>query len=212
MTRTRAPRHLTPSILRPATARALALALALVVAIGALAACSGSDEVAGPATTAMTVPASIPEHEGPREPIEGFEEVTITVTTEDGRTLQWCLLLAATAETQQQGLMHVTDPALGGYDGMLFRFDNDSTGGFWMKNTRLPLSIAYLDVDGAIVSTSDMEPCPDSTERCPSYPAAGPYRMAVEVVQGRLDDLGIEGGARVAVARDTGCPAPDPSA
>jgi uncharacterized protein len=204
-----------PRTRRSSRSRHLTGALvALALLVGGFAGCSGSeaDDAASPSTTAMTVPGSIPVHEGPREPLEGFEEITITVTTEDGRTLEWCLLLATTPETHQQGLMYVTDPSLGGYDGMLFRFETDSTGGFWMKNTRLPLSIAYLDADGAIVSTADMDPCPDGTERCPGYPADGPYRDAVEVVQGRLDDLGIEGEARVRVADEPGCAAPGASA
>ena len=159
----------------------------------------------------MTVPGSIATHVGPRELLEGFEEVTITVTTADGETLEWCVLLAATPEARERGLMFVTDPALGGYDGMLFTFDEDGTGGFWMKNTRLPLSIAYLDADGAIVSTADMAPCPDGTERCPGYPPSGPYRSALEVVQGRLDDLGITDGARVTIGEPS-CPPLAPAA
>jgi uncharacterized protein len=147
----------------------------------------------------MTVPGSIEVHEGPRELLDGFEEVTVTVTAPDGTTREWCLLLAATPEARERGLMFVTDPTLGGYDGMLFQFDEDGSGGFWMKDTRLPLSIAYVAADGTIVSTADMAPCPDGTERCPGYPPSGPYRYAVEVVQGRLDDLGLEGDARLEV-------------
>ncbi len=49
------------------------------------------------------------------------------------------------------------------------------------------------------MSAADMAPCPDDTERCPGYPPEGPYRYAVEVVQGRLDELGLEGDARLAV-------------
>lgn len=177
--------------------RAVVVAVALT---GALAACSSSEPGAtGPTTTAMTVPGSIEVHEGPRELLDGFEEVTVTVTAPDGTTREWCLLLAATPEARERGLMFVTDPSLGGYDGMLFSFDEDGSGGFWMKNTRLPLSIAYVDADGAIVSTADMAPCPDGTERCPGYPPDGPYRYAVEVVQGRLDDLGLEGDARLEI-------------
>jgi uncharacterized membrane protein (UPF0127 family) len=176
--------------------RAVALVLAASFLLAGNAACGSGSE---PDPDAVAVPDSIPTHQGPRDRLEGFEEVTVTVVTEDGRTFEWCLLLAETPQSQQQGLMHVTDPALGGYDGMLFLFSADGTGGFWMRNTRLPLSIAYLDGEGAIVSTHDMEPCPDTTERCPSYPPGGSYRMAIEVVQGRLAELGIEGDARVTV-------------
>jgi uncharacterized membrane protein (UPF0127 family) len=190
----------------PRTVRTVLIAAAVVGVLAA--ACTSTappDGAAGPSTTAMTVPGSIAEHTGPRELLDGFEEITITVTAADGSEQEWCLLLAATPEARERGLMFVTDPALGGYDGMLFQFDEEGTGGFWMKNTRLPLSIAYLDGDGAIVSTADMEPCPDGTERCPGYPPDGPYRAAIEVVQGRLDDLGLEGEARVTTG-ERSCP------
>jgi uncharacterized membrane protein (UPF0127 family) len=174
--------------------RTAALAVTTVVLLGTAAAC-GSE----PNPDAVAVPDSIPVHEGPRTLLDGFEEVTVTVTAPDGTTREICLLLAATPQARERGLMFVTDPALGGYEGMLFQFDSDGTGGFWMKNTRLPLSIAYLAADGSIVSTADMEPCPDSAERCPGYPPDGPYRYAIEVVQGRLDDVGLEGDARLTV-------------
>lgn len=80
---------------------------------------------------------------------------------------------------------------------MLFRFDAPESGGFWMKNTLLPLSIAYFDEDGLLVSTADMDPCPADVEDCPSYDAAAPYVLALEVPQGGLDELGIEPGSRL---------------
>ena len=172
------------------------MALAVVLLVAGAAAC-GSEAPSGGAS--VTVPESIPVHQGPRQPLEGFQEVTVTITAPDGTTRQVCLLLADNATTREQGLMFVTDLTLGGYDGMLFRFESEGSGGFWMKNTRIPLSIAYLASDGSIVSTADMEPCPDGTERCPGYPPEGPYQYAVEVVQGRLDDIGLEGDARLTV-------------
>jgi len=187
--------------------RWLTAVVATALVMGAVACSSSSDGAApaDPSTTMMSVPSSIPAHTGPRQLLEGFEEITITVTTADGETLEWCLLLAATPEARERGLMFVTDPTLGGYDGMLFQFDEEGSGGFWMKNTRLPLSIAYLDAGGTLVSTADMAPCPDGTERCPGYPPSGPYRSAIEVVQGRLDDLGITDGARVSTG-ERSCP------
>ncbi len=134
----------------------------------------------------------------------GFGTVTVTVTAPDGRQITVCLWLAETAEQHQRGLMFVTDPELGGKAGMLFRFSTDTVTGFWMKNTVLPLSIAYVAADGSIVSTADMAPCPDDAARCPSYAAAGPYRYAIEVPQGRLTDLGVEPGSTVQVG-DSEC-------
>ena len=55
-----------------------------------------------------------------------------------------------------------------------------------MKDTVLPLSIAFFAGDGAFVSATDMEPCPPTAESCPLYQADGPYTDAIEVVQGDL--------------------------
>lgn len=143
-----------------------------------------------------------------RTTIPGFGEVEVRIVEgPDGEPIVICVLVADTPEQRARGLMGVTD--LGGYDGMLFRFEDDADGGFWMKDTLLPLSIAYLDAAGAVVSTADMDPCPEGTARCPSYAAAGPYRMALEVPQGGLDALGLTEGspARLEVTGET-CRAP----
>jgi uncharacterized membrane protein (UPF0127 family) len=133
-----------------------------------------------------------------RTPLPGFGEVAVEVIRVDGQVLSWCLLLADTPELRQRGLMTVTDPELGGYDGMLFRFDAPTDGGFWMRNTPQPLSIAFLDVDGGLVSTAEMPPCEDSPD-CPGYAPAGPYLRTVEVptAVGGVAALGIEPGARL---------------
>ena len=125
------------------------------------------------------------------EPFGEFGEVLVTIGGEER-----CLLLAQTPEERARGLMEVTD--LQGYPGMLFVFPAESEGGFWMRNTPTPLSIAYLDASGAIVSTADMEPC-DDVPTCPSYPASGPYRYTVEAPQGELEGLGLTGDARLTV-------------
>ena len=137
-----------------------------------------------------------------RTVLPGFGEVVIEVRRVDGDTVEWCLLLAETAAQTQRGLMEVTDPDLGGYDGMLFRFEDEHEGGFYMRNTPQALDIAYLDDEGAIVSTATMDSCEDE-DGCPTYPAAGAFRRTVEVPveAGGLARLGIEGGA---VVVDTG--------
>ena len=110
-----------------------------------------------------------------------------------------CALLADTAEQHSQGLMGRTD--LAGYDGMLFRFDDDTQAAFYMKDTLIPLSIAWFDADGRFVSTADMAPCGDQPV-CPTYGPAGPYRYALEVPQGDLRALGIGPGARLVVGEN----------
>src|SRR5581483_9466003 len=95
------------------------------------------------------------------------------------RTHEWCVLLAASEAQRERGLMEVADASLGGYDGMLVRFDADTNLRFYMRNTPMPLSIAFIAADGHGVSAADMAPCEDR-DGCPLYAAAGPYRIAIE--------------------------------
>jgi uncharacterized membrane protein (UPF0127 family) len=111
--------------------------------------------------------------------------------------MAWCLLAALSAEERSQGLMNVTD--LHGYSGMVFVYATDVRNEFYMKDTPMPLSIAWIDKDGAVVSTADMAPCGHRND-CRLYPAAGPYRMAIEVPQGQLAALGLVPGATVTVS------------
>ena len=126
-----------------------------------------------------------------RVTIPGFDEVGVEVITGSGDLLEWCLLLAAAAEQIGQGLMNVVD--LGAYAGMFFDLPAETTSGFWMRDTPMPLSIAYLDDTGAVVDTADMDPCLDRGDDCPGYPPDGPYVSTVEVPQGGLEDLGLDG-------------------
>ena len=130
--------------------------------------------------------------------LDRFGSVAVTIEPASGPARSSCMLAARTEAEHARGLMEVTDPDLAGHDGMVFVYDEDTTGSFWMRNTPMALSIAYVDAGGRLVSTTDMEPCRDSSQ-CPDYPAAGPYRYAVEVPRGRLDDLGITASARLRV-------------
>jgi uncharacterized protein len=69
------------------------------------------------------------------------------------------LIQAEVAQTPEQrgiGLMH--RPKMGANEGMLFVFESATQQCFWMKNTLLPLSIAFLDADGSVVNIEDMAP------------------------------------------------------
>lgn len=132
-----------------------------------------------------------------QRPLAGFGETEFAVTTPEGKVLDWCALLAATEAAREQGLMDQAD--LRGYDGMVFRFDAPTDARFYMFRTQIPLSIAFFDASGAFVSSADMPPCPASAPGdCPTYPAARPYRHAIEVPQGGLGRLGIGPGATAA--------------
>lgn len=131
-----------------------------------------------------------------RVPIEGFGEVAVQVVAADGTVLDWCALLAATAAARQQGLMGRRD--LSGYEAMVFRFEGPVTGSFYMYRTLVPLSIAFVDAGGAVVSVTDMEPCPsEDPDACPRYAASAPYQHAVETLRGGLGELGLAPGATV---------------
>jgi uncharacterized protein len=130
----------------------------------------------------------------PTEPFSRFGAAEITVEAPDGSTSLRCVLVADTDELRARGLMEVY--SLNDYHGMLFSFPDDSTGSFWMGNTVIPLTIAFIDSDGRVVSTADMEPCPAAVD-CTFYEPAGPYRWALEVEQGALAEFGLVEGARL---------------
>ncbi len=127
--------------------------------------------------------------------------MTVRITDAGGEVCEKCLWLADESEERQTGLMEVTD--LGEPSGMLFAFDGEVEGSFFMRNTPTPLSIAWFASDGSFVSSTDMDPCPDGTDPCPLFTATGPYRFAVEVFQGDLLDLGIGPGSSIEVLADS---------
>jgi uncharacterized protein len=107
-----------------------------------------------------------------------------------------CLWLAATGDQRALGLMYVTD--LGGPDGMIFDYDSPTTAAFWMKNTLMPLSIAFFDQAGAYLDAFDMAPC--TADPCPSYPTPANFVDAIEVPQGMLDELAMAPGSVLSVS------------
>jgi hypothetical protein len=102
-------------------------------------------------------------------------------------------LQAQVARTSQQralGLMHRTE--LGPDEGMLFVCDECAVQSFWMKDTPVALSIAFLDEDGTILHIRDMEP-----HSLDSHTFEQPVRHVLEVPQGWFAERGIGPGARV---------------
>lgn len=165
-----------------------------------LAGCAGDSAGSGSTVASVVPPQTMSAPSGPTTPAvvpEGFSPVVIKVARPDGTTESYCVWLAETPEQRQQGLMNVT--SLGGADGMLFRFNGEQTSSFWMKDTLLPLSIAFYAGDGVYVSATDMEPCAADVAACPAYSAESPYADALEVPQGRLSTLGIGPESRLTV-------------
>ena len=82
--------------------------------------------------------------------------------------------------------------------GMIFDFKGETTSGFWMQNTILPLSIAFFGQDGSIVSIADMQPLDTNT-----MSAAGPYYYALEANQGFFRAHNINPGDKASLPVDT---------
>lgn len=98
--------------------------------------------------------------------------------------------VAATERQRQRGLMGRTHLAADG--GMLFVFERPDRHCFWMRNTPLPLSIAFIDPTGRIVGLADMQPNTD-TVHCP----LADIGYALEVRQGEFERRGILPRAQV---------------
>lgn len=98
--------------------------------------------------------------------------------------------LADRDETRSIGLMRRT--SLAPSSGMLFLFDASGEYCMWMKNTLLPLSVAFIDEGGTIVNIEDMQP---QTED--SHCALRPARFALEMAQGWFAARGIRAGSRL---------------
>lgn len=98
--------------------------------------------------------------------------------------------VAQTPEQRQIGLMHRRSMPVN--NGMLFVFEQKATHCFWMKNTLLPLSIAFLDDDGSIVTIADMAPQSEASH-CP----ARPVHYALEMNQGWFVKRGFKEGMKI---------------
>lgn len=92
--------------------------------------------------------------------------------------------------TRMQGLMH--RPSMGANEGMLFIFEEAGIHCMWMKNTLIPLSVAYIADDGSIVNVEDMKP---QTED--SHCAKKPVRYALEMNVGWFSSKGLRPGTKV---------------
>ena len=98
--------------------------------------------------------------------------------------------VAADFTTRMQGLMY--RESLGPNAGMLFVFDEVSAHCMWMKNTLIPLSVAFVDAGGTIVSISDMQPKSEQ-----SHCAAKPALFALEMTKGWFAQRGIKPGTKL---------------
>jgi len=99
--------------------------------------------------------------------------------------------VARTPEQRQIGLMFRKEmPA---HEGMIFVFDEPATQCFWMRNTLIPLSAAFVADDGTIVNIEDMKPMSDA-----SHCSKAPVRYVLEMNQGWFAKRALKAGSKLA--------------
>lgn len=155
----------------------------------------GTEAPSGGAETAATAPST----PAALEPSEPFAVDTVTLVDGDA-SITVPVYVADTDALRARGLMGRESLPEG--TGMVFVYTDDRTGSFWMRDTLIPLSIAFADASGEIIDIQDMEPC--TALPCPRHAPAGPYRTALEVPQGWFTAQGVEPGWRL-----TDVPQPD---
>ncbi len=210
--------------MRVGVARSWAVALAILVVGGAGCASSGDQDPADPQDAAASDDSSGDLAEGGEETDDGAElattdapdevpdlldqiddldETTDTITTQDGDEVEVAAKVAATDQQRARGLMGVEQLPAG--VGMLFVYEDERSGGFWMKDTLVPLDIAYVDGEGEIVSILAMEPCEAADDAdCEVYEPDGEYQQALEAPQGFFEETGVAEGDTI----ETTGPAP----
>ncbi len=104
--------------------------------------------------------------------------------------------VASTPDQRSLGLMYRF--SLPADRGMLFVFPEPQPLAFWMRNTYIPLSIAFIDAEGRILNVAEMEPRSDAT-----HPSRGEALYALEMRKGWFADRGVGPGTRL-----TGLPPP----
>jgi uncharacterized protein len=116
----------------------------------------------------------------------------LTIINSVGERVPVRVEIADTEAEQQTGLMGRS--ALAEDAGMLFVFEGEQALSFWIKDTQIPLSIAYFDAEGRIVDIQDMQPLDDVP---PHYVSAEPAQYALEVNQGFFEEWGVMVGDTV---------------
>ena len=116
----------------------------------------------------------------------------VVIDASGGKKVEVLIEIADGPFEQVRGLMHRT--VLGEDRGMLFVYPEEQRLSFWMKNTLIPLSVAFIDSERRIIDIQDMKPLDDEP---PSYVSAEPAQYALEVNQGFFEKRGVKVGDRV---------------
>lgn len=118
-----------------------------------------------------------------QSPVSDMETCTLVVNDQ-----QYTFPVAITPDQQRQGLSHRQDAGA----GMMFIWDTPTTPAVWMKDTQMPLSAAFIDATGKVVSTTDMQP-----ETLDYHFPPLPIVALLETPQGALMSMGLTVGSKV---------------
>jgi len=125
-----------------------------------------------------------------------FGRGTVTITTGE-RKVVLRVEVARTEAQQLRGLMYRRSLARDA--GMVFLFPRATSGAFWMKNTLIPLDIAFYNARGRILRIMQMKPC--RVQVCPLYEPNVSYRAALEVNEGSFRRWGVRVGDRIVLTQ-----------
>lgn len=129
-----------------------------------------------------------------------FEQTPACITTafvqmQDKKEHNLMVEVANTNKKRARGLMERN--SLGDFQGMIFIYPNAAVRGFWMFQTHIALDIAYMNAEGEVLETLQMQPCASRRSfECPSYAPKEPFTMALEMAAGRFSTLGITAGSQ----------------
>ena len=132
-----------------------------------------------------------------------------TITMQIGRQT-FTLEVADTEPVRETGLMN--RDSMPANHGMLFVFDDESPRSFWMKDTRIPLDILFIDGNGKVVSSKSMKPFDLRTT-----PSDGAAKYAIELNAGAAQSSGVSAGDQLTIplpaqaSPDNNAPASQPS-
>ena len=178
-------------------ARVMLVAGALLVGLGGVL-------VARSLTASEAPPASAPAPGQATGPAPGPPTVLYELRGGVGDPVRVRLEVAADPAARRRGLSG--RPSVPAGTGMVFLFPEDVAGAFWMKDTLVPLSIAFLDADGRVLAVREMTPC--RADPCPRYRPGTSYRSAVELPAGAFAEAGVEPGDLVVPADPGSLPTP----
>jgi uncharacterized protein len=166
--------------------------LALVALVLLLAGCGGTqaDPDAQSQKTPQSSETTVAWKEETTSERSGLRMLVIDAS--GGKKVEVRVEVADDLTEQAKGLMDRT--TLGENRGMLFVYPEERELSFWMKNTLIPLSIAFIDSERRIIDIQDMKPLDDEP---PSYVSAEPAQYALEVNQGFFERRGVKVGDRV---------------